>query len=88
MLDDERLTVKLPDLDHSEHRVNRWPIDFGTRQVDLDRQVGVGKIGRVVRLAGEGIPRDSQLFGVEVVNSPSPLALIITHNYSRSLLPA
>jgi hypothetical protein len=67
MLDDEVFAVEPPNLDNTQCRVNRWPVDLRPREVDLDGKVRIGIVGDVLRLAGAGLPLGPQLFGIEIV---------------------
>ena len=48
-----RLIVEPPDLEDRERGINARPVDLGRRDVDFDRQVGVGIVGDVVGIAGD-----------------------------------
>ncbi len=67
MLDDNCCTIEPPDLNDSEHRVDRFAVNPRRRKIDFDCQVRTGIIARVLGVAVERIPRNPQFLGVEVI---------------------
>ena len=54
LLDQDSFVFELPDLRDLERGVDAKPVDLRRRDIDFDRQVGVGIIGDIVGLASDG----------------------------------